>query len=89
MREFRWLVDVLNYIYDMGQRNTDLVLENERLRIALHDAIRRPLGVTPDTAMEFYNPALAFEREQLRREACSGRPPLFSSSLRSHDAKAH
>ena len=28
--------------------------ENERLRTALHDAINRPKGVVPDSAVEFY-----------------------------------
>lgn len=29
--------------------------ENARLRIALHDAINRPMGVVPDSAVEFYD----------------------------------
>ena len=28
--------------------------ENQRLRTALHDAINRPMGVVPDSAVEFY-----------------------------------
>jgi len=28
--------------------------EADRLRIALHDAINRPMGVVPDSAVEFY-----------------------------------
>lgn len=28
--------------------------ENARLRTALHDAINRPMGVVPDSAVEFY-----------------------------------
>jgi hypothetical protein len=30
-----------------------------RLRTALHDAIARPMGVVPDSALEFYRPGLA------------------------------
>lgn len=30
-----------------------LRIETERLRAALHDAIRRPLGVVPDSALDF------------------------------------
>lgn len=29
--------------------------ENARIRIALHDAINRPMGVVPDSAVEFYD----------------------------------
>jgi hypothetical protein len=32
--------------------------ERQRLLTALHDAIDRPLGVVPDSALEFYDPAL-------------------------------
>ena len=31
---------------------------NQRLLQALHDAIARPKGVVPDSALEFYDPAL-------------------------------
>jgi hypothetical protein len=31
---------------------------NQRLLQALHDAINRPKGVVPDSALEFYDPAL-------------------------------
>ncbi|MGE4194685.1 MAG: hypothetical protein AB7E51_14965 [Pseudodesulfovibrio sp.] len=30
--------------------------DNEALLTALHDAIQRPMGVVPDSAMDFYNP---------------------------------
>lgn len=40
-----------------------------RLRIAFHDAIRRPLGVTPDSGAEFYDPRMADEAEERRRLA--------------------
>ncbi|HET7322074.1 MAG TPA: hypothetical protein VFI96_06240 [Longimicrobiaceae bacterium] len=33
-----------------------LEAENEALRGALHDAIRRPLGVVPDSAAPYYHP---------------------------------
>ena len=32
-----------------------LEAENARLRTALHDAINRPMGVVPDSAVEFYD----------------------------------
>lgn len=32
--------------------------KNERLLEALHDAIDRPKGVVPDSAIEFYKPDL-------------------------------
>ncbi len=47
-----------------------------RLRIALHDAIRRPLGVTPDSALEFYDPRMADEAEA-RRPRLSDTPSPF------------
>ncbi len=40
--------------------------EKERLLIALHDAIRRPMGVTPDSAVEFYSHRMADEAEARR-----------------------
>lgn len=47
-----------------------------RLRIALHDAIRRPLGVTPDSALEFYDQRMADEAEA-RRPKMSDSPSPF------------
>ncbi|GJD63790.1 zinc finger-like domain-containing protein [Methylobacterium frigidaeris] len=47
-------------------RVAELEAENARLRIAIHDAIRRPLGVTPDSAVEFYSPRMADEAEARR-----------------------
>lgn len=38
----------------------------DRLLIAFHDAIRRPLGVTPDSGAEFYDPRMANEAEARR-----------------------
>lgn len=48
-----------------------LVAENERLRDALHDAIRRPMGVVPASADKFYSPtkAEAAERRRVTRAA--------------------
>jgi hypothetical protein len=37
---------------------TTLRSKNERLLEALHDAIDRPKGVVPDSAIEFYKPDL-------------------------------
>lgn len=44
-----------------------LTAENQRLRIAFHDATRRPLGVTPDSGAEFYDQRMADEAEERRR----------------------
>ncbi len=53
--------------YHMAARRVrDAAAENARLRIALHDAVRRPLGVTPDSAAEFYDPRMADEAEARR-----------------------
>ena len=42
-----------------------------RLRVALHDAIRRPMGVVPASADEFYSPheALLAETRRMTRSA--------------------
>lgn len=40
--------------------------EITRLRVAFHDAIRRPLGVTPDSGAEFYDARMADEAEARR-----------------------
>ena len=45
------------------------------LLIAFHDAIRRPLGVTPDSGAEFYDPRMADEAEA-RRAGPEGRGEL-------------
>lgn len=42
--------------------------ENKALRIALHDAIRRPMGVVPASADEFYSVEEA-DRAEKRRVA--------------------
>lgn len=47
-------------------RLRELEAENARLRIAFHDAIRRPLGVTPDSGAEFYDARMAYEAEARR-----------------------
>ncbi len=31
--------------------------ENEKLKIAFHDAITRPMGTVPDSGSEFYDPS--------------------------------
>ncbi|BAQ44343.1 hypothetical protein [Methylobacterium aquaticum] len=51
---------------DTIEREEALRQENRRLRVALHDAIRRPLGVTPDSAVEFYDQRQADEAEARR-----------------------
>lgn len=53
----------------------------DRLLIAFHDAIRRPLGVTPDSGAEFYDQRLADEAEERRSSASaeSGNPAKSAS----------
>jgi hypothetical protein len=38
---------------------------NQRLLQALHDAIERPKGVVPDSALEFYDPALTDDNKSV------------------------
>ena len=40
---------------EYGETISQLMQENARLRTALHDAINRPMGVVPDSAVEFYD----------------------------------
>jgi|GEM_PF-3049421 len=54
--------DSSEYADAMNARMEDAVIF-ERLLIAFHDAIRRPLGVTPDSGAEFYDPRMADEAE--------------------------
>jgi len=55
--------------YVRADQYARLLAENRRLRVALHDAIRRGLGVVPDSAAEFYDPAMADEAERRRSQA--------------------
>lgn len=48
---------------------TPLSERERRLLIALHDAIRRPMGVVPDSAVEFYSQEMADEAERRRPKA--------------------
>jgi hypothetical protein len=48
--------------------------EVARLRIALHDAIRRPLGVVPESAVEFYSYTMAEQAEEWRPRITSAKP---------------
>ena len=52
MRDFP--VGSLGWCRNMVIELTAALAENIRLRIALHDAINRPMGVVPDSAVEFY-----------------------------------
>jgi len=45
---------------------TRLQAERDALLIALHDAIRRPMGVVPASADQFYSPAMADQAEAIR-----------------------
>lgn len=58
--------EILPWHIDVADRVAELVAENTRLRIAFHDAIRRPLGVTPDSGAEFYDARMAYEAEARR-----------------------
>lgn len=51
----------------MMQQWADAEERFDHLLIAFHDAIRRPLGVTPDSGAEFYDPRMAEEAEERRR----------------------
>lgn len=57
---------------NLAARVAELEAENARLRIALHDAIRRPMGVTPDSAAEFYSQRMADEAEARRQRMGGG-----------------
>lgn len=46
-----------------------LEAEREQMLTAIHDAIRRPLGVVPDSAVPFFDPRRADEAETRRRVA--------------------
>ena len=50
-----------------------LTTERDALLIALHDAIRRPMGVVPASADQFYSPAMA-DRAQAIRALKSPKP---------------
>ncbi|MFB0492004.1 hypothetical protein ABIE45_004590 [Methylobacterium sp. OAE515] len=54
-----------------GEERDELRARFARLLIAFHDAIRRPLGVTPDSGAEFYDPRMADKAEA--RPAQGGR----------------
>lgn len=45
-----------------------LQLEISELTTALHDAIRRPMGVVPDSALKFYDQKEADKAEERRVE---------------------
>ena len=45
-----------------------LQLEISELTTALHDAIRRPMGVIPDSALKFYDQKEADKAEERRVE---------------------
>lgn len=44
---------------------------HKRILLALHDAIRRPMGVVPATAEEFFNQQMADEAEKRRKHGTS------------------
>ena len=50
-------------------RIDQLEAEREHMLTAIHDAIRRPLGVVPDSAVPFFEPRRADEAELRRRVA--------------------
>ena len=55
---------------------TRLTTERDALLIALHDAIRRPMGVVPASADQFYSPAMADQSEAIRALK-SPKPPIL------------
>jgi hypothetical protein len=48
--------DCVHYPESLTKYYEEVAAENERLRVALHEAITRPMGVVPDAALEFYDP---------------------------------
>lgn len=74
LRELAKDADILRA--EMGRRDCEIVglrqgndllqAENELLRQALHDAIRRPMGVVPESAEPFYDHRLADLAEACR-----------------------
>lgn len=55
----------------LGYRCRDA--EVEALKIALHDAIRRPMGQVPVSAEPFYNQEMADKAEARRRLSSAGK----------------
>jgi hypothetical protein len=69
-------------IREQSTRIAELEAEYDRLRVAFHDAIRRPLGVTPDSGAEFYDPRMADEAEARRPRGWSSvKPDDFTASF--------
>ena len=60
-----------------------LISQRECLLIAFHEAIRRPLDVTPDSGAEFYDPRIADVAKARRSSASvSGGNPANSAAGR-------
>ena len=57
-------------VNDSKQECDALRAENARLCLALHDAIRRPMGIVPDSAVEFYSQEEAEKAEVRRLNDC-------------------
>ena len=55
-------------MFEAAAEITRLQAERDALLIALHDAIRRPMGVVPASADPFYNPVFAAQAEVRRIE---------------------
>ena len=51
---------------DLNKLIGALQLEISKLTTALHDAIRRPMGVVPDSALRFYDQKEADKAEERR-----------------------
>ena len=62
--------NVIGKCFRLGCRHSQeinaLHADIAQLKIALHDAIRRPMGVVPASADQFYSPAMAEEAEHRR-----------------------
>lgn len=56
----------MQHAYALDKKEAEAELQ--AITIALHDAIRRPMGVVPASADRFYNPVLAAQAEVRRIE---------------------
>ena len=65
------------YVNDLEAKIERLKAQTDNLIIALHDAIRRPMGVVPRSAEEFYDAEKA-DKAELRRIDTKGKDGIIS-----------
>ena len=75
--------DFVGKCYRLGCRHSQeinsLHADIAQLKIALHDAIRRPMGVVPASADDFYSPAEADAAERRRAERANALSELAAA----------